>query len=216
MSVTRILLCLAVVLAACNRPPTQAEYDQTRGSRVDVFFNDPGTRPDNRWSPDAIPILVDLIDNTTDTLDFAAMDFNRQEVIDAVIRAYDRGVKVRFVGDAGYINAAGYVALDNRQIPMVVGNDPHIMHNKFFIMDGRFVWAETANVSDDDMTRNWNNFVFIDSPPRSRPSSSRCGRAGSAPPRTRWATARSSRSATPRSRCGLPPTRTRSVGSSSW
>jgi len=161
---TRSLLLLTAVLAACNAPPSQSEYDQTRGARIDVFFNNPGTRPSNLWEPDAIPVLVDLIDSSRDTLDFAAMGFNRPEVVAAVIRAWDRGVKVRFVGDAGHLGSYGYEQLYNRQIPMVVGNDPHIMHNKFFIVDGRFVWAETANVTNDDLRRNWNNFVSIDSP----------------------------------------------------
>jgi hypothetical protein len=95
VSVTR-LLALSVALAAavaCNAPPTAAEVDGTRGGRVDVFFNDPGTRPQNQWDPDAIRVMVDLIDGASATIDFAVMGFSRATVIARSRRAYDRGVR---------------------------------------------------------------------------------------------------------------------------
>jgi len=155
----RLLWVLPLLLvAACNPAPTQEELDMTRGGRIDVYFNDPGTRHDNMWEPDAIDVLVSLIEQSNATLDFAV-------VIDAVIDAWDRGVKVRMVGDAGHLYNSGYRQLDARQIPMVTGNRPHIMHDKFFIIDGRFVFAATANITDTDLRHNSNNMVMIDSPP---------------------------------------------------
>ncbi|TNE84648.1 MAG: hypothetical protein EP330_28660 [Deltaproteobacteria bacterium] len=162
-------LCLAgaalAMLAGCNAAPSQADYDMTRGGRLDFFFNEPGTRPENLWEPDAEDVLVDMIEMAEAELDIAVMGFGRQRVIDAVIRAYDRGVKVRFVGDAGHLYNSGYQQLEDRQVPMVVGNNAHIMHDKFFVIDRRFVFCGTANITDTDLRRNSNNFVVIDSPP---------------------------------------------------
>lgn len=155
----------AVLLAACNPVPDAADLDGTRGGRIDVFFNEPGTRPTNMWEPDAEDILIETIDGAKVSLDLAVMGFTRQPVIDAVLRAYDRGVVVRFVGDAGHLYNTGYQQMADRHVPMVVGNGPHIMHHKFFIIDERFVFAATSNISDTDMRRNSNNFLVFDSPP---------------------------------------------------
>ena len=156
---------LIAALTACNAAPSQADYDLTRGGRVEVFFNEPGTRIENMWEPDAEDILVNMIDGADAELDVAVMGFTRQRVIDAIIRAWDRGVAVRFVGDAGHLYNTGYRQLDERQVPMVTGNLAHITHNKFFIVDRRFVFTGTSNISDTDLRHNSNNFTVIDSPP---------------------------------------------------
>lgn len=161
----RNAIALLAGLAACNPPPSQEDLDGTRGGRVDVFFNAPGTRTENQWNPDAERVLIEMIDGARATLDVAVMGFTRQGVYEAIVAAHDRGVRVRFVGDAGHLENSGYQALADRHIPMVSGNLAHIMHHKFFVVDGRFVFAGTANISETDLVRNSNNFVVIDSPP---------------------------------------------------
>ena len=162
----KILLPLLLIasLFACNPPPSAADLEGTRGGRVDVFFNDPGTRFENMWEPDAIDIMVELIDGARATIDFAVMGFGRDEVVDAFVRAHDRGIKVRMVGDAGHFYNSGYKTFVDRQIPLVSGNLGHIMHDKFMIIDGRFVFGGTANWTDTDLRHNSNNFFLMDSP----------------------------------------------------
>ncbi|MGC6514099.1 MAG: phospholipase D-like domain-containing protein [Myxococcota bacterium] len=153
---------LAGLLGSCA--PSAADLDQTRGGQVEVYFNEPGTRIENMWEPDVIDVMIEMIDSATATIDFAVMGFGRDEVIDAFIRAHDRGVKVRMVGDAGHLYNSGYRRFIERQIPMQSGNLNHIMHNKFMVVDDRFVFAGTANWTDTDLRHNSNNFVVIDSP----------------------------------------------------
>ena len=160
-----MLTPLLLAFIACNAPPSEEDLARTRGGRVDVFFNDPGTRPTNLWKPDAVKVMVDLIDQTRSTLDLAVMGFSYKPVVDAFVRASARGVQIRMVGDAGHVYNSGYQALYAAHVPMQVGNSNHIMHDKFFVSDGRFVFASTANWSTSDLTMNINNFVVIDSPP---------------------------------------------------
>ena len=160
----RTLILLMTLLVACNAPPSQEDLDSTRGGRIDVFFNEPGTRITNKWDPDLVDVLVDLIDSADATLDIAVMGFSKSEVIDALIRAYDRGVMVRMVGDAGHWYAPGYHAVLERHIPLVTGNLTHIMHDKFVVVDDRFVFCGTANFTTSDLTQNSNNVMLIDSP----------------------------------------------------
>ena len=154
----------AVVALTLACAPSTADLDSTRGGRVDVFFNEPGTRMNNMWEPDAVQIMIETIRGAKSRIDMAVMGFGREEVIDALIEAYDRGVAVRMVGDAGHLNNLGYERFRERHIPLVPGNLNHIMHDKFMVVDSRFVFGGTANWTDTDLRHNSNNFFLIDSP----------------------------------------------------
>jgi phosphatidylserine/phosphatidylglycerophosphate/cardiolipin synthase-like enzyme len=159
----RPLLPLALLVACA--PPHPDDIAATRSGQVEVYFNEAGTRPDNLWTqPYGLKAMLRQIHNAQATLDFAVMGFTHPDLVDAIIMAYDRGVQVRMVGDAKHWNNLGYQRLLERSIPMSVGNSPHIMHNKFVVVDGRFVFLGTANWSRSDMLNNSNNMLFIDHP----------------------------------------------------
>ncbi|MEZ4239595.1 MAG: phospholipase D-like domain-containing protein [Myxococcota bacterium] len=159
-----LALALAAGLASCNPPPDAADVQGTRGGRVDCYVNDPGARVETIWKADAVSVMVDLIDSANASIKLAVMGFTNEEVVEAFVRAYDRGVKVEMVGDAGHVFNYGYTRFDERHIPQSLGNLGHIMHDKFMVVDDRFVFASTANWSDTDLYHNINNFVMIDSP----------------------------------------------------
>jgi hypothetical protein len=75
-------------------------------------------------------------------------------------------VKVRFVGDARHLEGytSGYEALEAFDIPFIAGNQQAIMHDKFFVVDRRFVFTGTGNITPTDIHMSDNNFVLIDSP----------------------------------------------------
>ena len=158
------LLSAALVLApGCNPPPDEADIAGTRGGGVEIMFNDPGTRSTNLWDPDAIDVMIEMIDGASASIHFAVMGFSEERVVDAFIRAYDRGIDIKMVGDAGHLYNSGYNRFMDRHIPMQVGNLNHIMHDKFMVVDDRFVFCGTANWTPTDLIRNSNNFVIIDS-----------------------------------------------------
>ena len=154
----------AFLLAACNPVPDAALLDETRTGSVEVFFNDPGTRLQNMWNPDAVTYMVDMIDGAAASIDFAVMGFSHPDVVAAFVRAHRRGVELRMVGDAGHLYNSGYNEFQRLHIPMVTGNMQHIMHDKFMVVDSRFVFCGTANWTPTDLEHNSNNFVFIDHP----------------------------------------------------
>ena len=149
---------------AAGCAPSAADLDSTRGGRVDIYFNDPGSRRQNMWDPDAISVMLEMIRDANVSIDMAVMGFTYQPLIDALIHAYDRGVQIRMVGDAGHLYNSGYEAFRERRIPMQAGNMQHIMHHKFMVVDSRFVFAGTANWTTSDLKHNVNNFIVLDSP----------------------------------------------------
>lgn len=153
-----------LLLLACNPPPSEADLKGTRGSRVDAFFNDPGSRLDTVWEADAVKVMIDMVDSANATIELAVMGFSHEPLVEAFVRAHDRGVVVTMAGDAGHVTNYGYERFRERHVPMTIGNLGHIMHDKFMVVDGRFVFASTANWTDSDLLQNSNNFVQIDSP----------------------------------------------------
>ena len=158
------LALLPLIALGLSCAPDPDEWRNARGDRVEIYFNEPGTSGHNMWEPDAIPIMQELIQNARTSIDFAVMGFNRAELIYDLIAAHDRGVRVRMVGDAKHQYNYGYQRFRERRLPLTIGNSPHIMHNKFMVVDGRFTFGGTANWTNTDLRQNSNNFFLIDNP----------------------------------------------------
>ncbi|MFB6350629.1 MAG: phospholipase D-like domain-containing protein [Bradymonadaceae bacterium] len=156
---------LAAGLAGCSNQIAKADQKKLGEPKVEVFFNSTGTRQGNQADLKPSEFLVERIDAAEKSLDLAVYGFEKQNVIDAVIRAYERGVDVRFVGSTSHIHAEGYRAIMEREIPSQVGNEYSIMHQKYFIIDGRFVFSGTGNITPTGFGRNNNNWVWIESIP---------------------------------------------------
>ena len=154
----------ALSLTSCNPAPSAEDLAGTRGGRTDVYFNDPGSRLDQIWNPDVVDLMIDMVDQSQASIKFAVMGFSYEPLVEAFVRAHDRGVKIEMVGDAGHLYNYGYQRFDERHIPYVTGNLAHIMHDKFMVVDDRFTLASTANWTPTDLLHNSNNFVVIDNP----------------------------------------------------
>lgn len=160
-----VILLATMTAVSCNML-SDDERNVLAEPHVRVIFNSTGTREGNQRDIKAEQSLVERIDSATGTLDACIYGFSNQNVIDAVIRAHYRGVEVRVVGDARHFgfNERGYRQLQEHHIPIQVGNEYHIMHNKFFVIDGLFVFVGTGNITTTGFSRNNNNWVMIDSP----------------------------------------------------
>jgi phosphatidylserine/phosphatidylglycerophosphate/cardiolipin synthase-like enzyme len=151
---------------ACRISLDPADREEARSQRVDAYFNFAGTRQSNHFNSTSDDVIVQMIDRTRFTIDVAAMGFSRRPVVDALVRAWRRGTRVRFVGDARHMHGEvyGYEQLRRWNIPFQVGNQPHIMHNKFFIFDDFMVYLGTGNITGTDIDRNDNSWFLIQSP----------------------------------------------------
>ncbi|MCA9563625.1 MAG: hypothetical protein KC561_09055, partial [Myxococcales bacterium] len=166
-----VLILLSALLAVlsplgCAMEPDQSDLDYAASPRVRIMYNNTGSSASNGQDPEVDDILIAMIDRAQVSVDVATMGFSRQEVIDALVRAHERGVRVRFVGDGRHLEGFvdGYQTLEALNIPTAYGNMYHIMHDKFFVIDDRYVYTGTGNTTPTGFDRNDNNYVFIDSP----------------------------------------------------
>ncbi len=157
---------LAALVASCRVNLDADDLEAAATPRVDAYFNYPNSRESNGFDNAADDMLVQMIDRAEATIDFAVMGFSQATIVDALVRAHERGVQLRFVGDARHMigTVLGYVEMDALRIPMQVGNANHIMHDKFFIIDDHIVFVGTGNITPTGFARNNNNWTAIDSP----------------------------------------------------
>jgi phosphatidylserine/phosphatidylglycerophosphate/cardiolipin synthase-like enzyme len=141
-----------------------------------VYFTDPNP-PDNVGAG-VDRYIVPLLDGATQTIDLTSFDLNLPSVLDALVSASGRGVRVRVVydGENGEtqldadksptgedINAV--TMLKNAGIPLVDGGRSNgLMHNKMIIVDGKTLVMGSWNTSYNDTYRNNNNVLVISDP----------------------------------------------------
>lgn len=144
------------------------------------------TLPGEHCDTEACRTLLDLLEHAERKIDFAIYGIRRQpKIFAALVAAQQRGVEIRGVVDRDkegkfeyadtekLIEALQSVRADalsqktssQKSSPHAARYDDALMHNKFFVVDERWVWTSSANLSDTDLTGyNANLAVVIDSP----------------------------------------------------
>lgn len=145
-----------------SRLPQGSSDALAEDGEAQVWFTDPGTERGEEIDPVLDDALIALIDASTTTLDLALYDFDRSNIADAVLRAWDRGVDVRMVSDADEADASGHAALEAAGIPVTDRRaGDHIMHNKFVVVDGQAVWTGSTNLTETGILKNDNDAVLL-------------------------------------------------------
>lgn len=138
-----------------------SRFDDT--AVVDV----PGTSPVKLYfapSPNIRRGLCDFIRSAKSTVDICIYDLDLNEVADALLDAKARKVDVRLVTDEDNVMMAAVEKLKRAGIPVVPDNRPAIMHNKFVIVDARYIWTGSYNFTVNGTRKNDNNALILESP----------------------------------------------------
>lgn len=140
---------------------------------IKVFFFDLNEVfiPNNKCSSDGCVALKREIDSAKSTIDFAIYGINNQpEIINALLNAKKRGVKIRWVCDYNEKYNNYYpdtLKLQNKITDFVSdkeyekNNVTAIMHNKFFIFDNQKVWTGSANITSTDLSEFNSNYAVL-------------------------------------------------------
>ena len=107
--------------------------------------------------------IIDRIDHVVSTLDIAMYNTTRNSIVQAVSRAAQRGVQVRYIADDETSNSA----LDGvLPFPVLFRGGDGIMHNKIVIadaddVDSAWVWAGSTNFSSNQLSSDPNHAYVI-------------------------------------------------------
>ena len=106
--------------------------------------------------------LIMRIGSAKETLHIAIYSFTLDEIGDAVINAYERGVEVKVVFEEGQISQySEYEKLKSSGIPVKKDSNPSYMHNKFAVIDNEIVVTGSFNWSKNADERNDENLIII-------------------------------------------------------
>lgn len=152
-------------------------------NKIELYFVNPVNKkhPVNKSINDVSKSLEALINNAKSSIDIAAYGFSGQDkIINALERAKERGVIIRGVVDdygtslypdtTKMINEFGfktdvYAPLTKKKMKTdITRSQSALMHNKFAVIDKKYIWTGSTNISDSCMTYNANNSVVIYSP----------------------------------------------------
>ena len=92
--------------------------------------------------------LVEAIDAAKLSVDVAVYSLSLNSIRDALLRAYDRGVRVRMVMESDNMDRTDPQKLKDAGIPILGDRREGLMHDKFTVIDGSEVWMGGMNYTD--------------------------------------------------------------------
>lgn len=125
-------------------------------------------RPANRYGGLDTALVTDM-DAAQTAIDVASFAIDLPTVRDALVRAAQRGVRVRVVtDDESYVEVVEGAAIDaalaRSGIQLSIDHGAGYSHNKFFIIDDRILWTGSWNLTTNDTYRNNNNVLRLTEP----------------------------------------------------
>ena len=150
-----LLLALLACVARGEQPATREAPPATRpGAVIEAYFS-----PKHAIAP----MMVQLIDTAEHTLDVAAFTFSHRDISMAIIRAHERGVKVRFLMDYTQSRLVTCRAIDliEAGIEVRTRHRRGFQHNKYLIIDGAIVVTGSFNFAPSADNRNTENVVVF-------------------------------------------------------
>ncbi len=149
----------ATTASAATQPPTTGPADWYQ-----VYFTTPKYPDKAADHHDGIDgYLVQLIGQAQHTIDVAAYQVDLDTVAQALLAAKQRGVAVRLVTETDYVKEKAIQQLKAGGVPVVDDRRGGLMHNKYVIVDGQWVWTGSWNLTVDCTYRNNNNAILIHS-----------------------------------------------------
>jgi phosphatidylserine/phosphatidylglycerophosphate/cardiolipin synthase-like enzyme len=145
--------------------------------KVDVYFNHSvdttvSTGEKANGNQNFETLLINRIDSANYSIDITLWEFTYYtSVLTELIKAKDRGVKIRFIYTDNTPDSPLVDSLRNHDIPVLKRNydTTHSMHNKFWIFDYRYnsnanskyLWTGSTNVSHAQFKEDRNNVIVI-------------------------------------------------------
>lgn len=168
------LILIALLLSTgCDRlgnlaksattPTVDGDESADSEGAISVFFSQVSEKPDkNRANPKNIALAcARALETAKRTLDVCCHEIDNRVVIEAILQAHLRGVKVRVITETDYLEELGPKAFAEAGIPVISDHRSALMHNKFAVMDGKAVWTGSFNFTENCAYKNNNNGIYI-------------------------------------------------------
>jgi phosphatidylserine/phosphatidylglycerophosphate/cardiolipin synthase-like enzyme len=132
-----------------------------RGPWFELYFTDPANPISSQGTGGVDGPLVEAVDAARLSIDVAAYSLSLNSVRYALIRAHDRGVKVRVVMESTNMDRSDPQQMAEAGIPIIGDNLDGLMHDKFMVIDRSEVWMGSMNFTDAGAYDDNNNLFRI-------------------------------------------------------
>lgn len=157
---------------AAPATPVPVVASATRSDWWEIYFADWQNKNDPaNYAGTIEETLIQKIDAAQESIHIASFEFDLTPVAEALIRAHDRGVEVRWVTDdeSGIVadedpGRGQFAMLEKDGIEIKDDGRGALMHNKFWIFDREIVWTGSTNVTESAIFKQDNNVIVIHSP----------------------------------------------------
>ena len=110
-------------------------------------------------------VLLKEVESTTSTIDLAVREITFPEMAQALLKAKERGVKVRVIADSkqAKMKSSQITTLIHQGIPVKVlrGKDYGVMNHRFAILDSKKVVTGSFDWSEASEKWNYENIVIV-------------------------------------------------------
>ncbi len=97
------------------------------------------------------------------TIELAAYSLKSTLLGEALVAAHNRGVTVQVVTDQDNTGSTSVIKLlTDAGIPVMPDNKESLMHDKFMIVDRRYLWTGSTNLTTDGTQNNYNDSLIFD------------------------------------------------------
>lgn len=141
-----------------------------RGAWYTVYFTVPAypEKKQDRSGGIDQAIVADM-DRALKTIDAAVFDLRLPSLVEALVRAQQRGVRVRVIVDYEANKDAkeftdAVKKVKDAGIEVVENHRSALMHDKFAVIDNRVLWTGSMNFTPNDAYRNNNNMLRLENP----------------------------------------------------
>ena len=163
---------LPEVATLVNPPSNLTSQPPASGGWWEVYFTDPvNINSPDQWQDSIEGRLIEKINAAQSSIHIASFEFDLTPVAEALIAAKQRGVDVRWVTDDEHGLEADaepdhgqFAMLQQRGIEVRSDTRSALMHNKFWVFDGKTTWTGSTNITVSGVFQQNNNTVVIHSP----------------------------------------------------
>ena len=138
----------------------------------EVYFTDPvNVNNPAEWQGSIEGRLIEKINAAQTSIHIASFEFDLTPVAEALIAAKQRGVDVRWVTDDESGLGADedpdrgqFAMLQKAGIEVRSDDRSALMHDKFWIFDGKILWTGSTNITESGIFKQDNNTIVFHSP----------------------------------------------------
>jgi phosphatidylserine/phosphatidylglycerophosphate/cardiolipin synthase-like enzyme len=148
--------------ATLTEIPLGAGYG-VRGAWFELYFTNPESPLASQKTGGPDGPLAAAIDSARLNVDVAIYSLSLNSIRDALLRAHDRGVRVRMVMESDNLDRSDPQKLKDAGIPILGDRREGLMHDKFMVIDNSEVWTGSMNYTDSGAYADNNNLIRIHS-----------------------------------------------------